>query len=188
MTANNGLAARLRQRADELDAAERHEREQAAAMGDVMSFAYSVFLARRHSARREIDFRAAVQSYKDLISFKGRFVKGSDEWHAMLAATDPVYRRLELARHFEKHAKGLLTKAWRAAGLRLDDASFWGVAARMKQVDAEGFLREYLEKNRAAADIFIECDAGDEDGTALRRAQANAQAAAELLAEIGIAA
>lgn len=40
MTTKTGLAARLRQRADELDAVERQERAQAAARKGVMSLAY----------------------------------------------------------------------------------------------------------------------------------------------------
>lgn len=186
MTTPEGLAARLRQRADELDAAERQERAQADALNKVMSHCYTAFLAGRHRARCELDFRAAVQHHKDSIGFKGRFDKDSDEYANMLLATDPVYRRLEIARRLEKHAKALLSKAWRDADLMVNEADFWSMSVRMQQVDAEGFLRDYCEENRVAAADIRESESGEEDELALRRAEANAQAAADLMAEVGI--
>ncbi|MDM0018381.1 hypothetical protein [Variovorax saccharolyticus] len=147
--------------------------------------AYANFLAGRHRASCELGFRAAVQHHKDSIGFKGRFAKGSDEWNAMLAATDPVYRRLEIARHLEKHTKGLLTKAWRDADLNADESDFWGMSARM-QVDASEFLRAYREKNDLIAADARDVGLADEEVLSMRRAEANAQAASELMADIGI--
>lgn len=177
MTTQKGLAARLRQRADEFDAAERREHEQATALDSVKSLAYGVFIAGLHRARCEIDFRTDVQRHKDAVGFKGRFEKNSDEWHAMLAATDPVYRRLEIARHLEKHTKGLLLQAWRVADLKADESDFWAMANRMP-VDATVFLCNYLTKNR----LIVEADAED-DQEGMRRAEANAAAAEELMFE-----
>lgn len=182
-----GLAARLRQRADELDAAERQERAQAAALDRVKSFAYSNFLAGRHRARCELDFRAAVQRHKDMLGLQGRLKKGSDEWNAMLAATDPVYRRLEIARHLEKYIKGLLTKAWRDADLKADEADFWGMSGRLS-IDVQGFLRDYFAENSLIVSNFRDAGLDDEEELSLRRAEANAQAAADLMAEVGITA
>jgi len=184
-----GLAARLRQRADALDAAERQKEVQAAAVNDILSFAYGAFLASRHSARCDSAFRAAVQAHKDVTGFKGRFDKASDEYQAMLVATDPVYRRLELARRLEKHVKSLLSEAWRKADLKVDEADFWSVTARMP-LDAETFLRDYRDEHQAVAESIREAEAdldGDQE-LALRRADGNAQAAVELLAEAGITA
>ena len=184
--AKKGLAARLRQRAGELDAAERQERAQAAALSGVMSLAYGVFLAGRHRARCELDFRAAVQHHKDSIGFKGRFDKTSDEYAIMLLATDPVYRRLEIARRLEKYVKALLSEEWGNADLTINDADFWSVSARMQQVDAEEFLRDFHEENQAVASGIREAHLDGEGELTLRRAEANAEAAAELLAEVGI--
>ena len=180
-----GFAARLRQRADELDAADRLERTHAAALEAVKSLAFGMFLAGRHRSRCELNFRAAVQHHKDLIGFKGRFEKGSDEWQAMLAATDPVYRRLEIARHLEKHAKTLLLKAWRDADLKADEADFWGMSGRVP-IDVEGFLRDYSAENSLIAANLRDAGLDDEEELSLRRAEANAQAAADLMAEVGI--
>lgn len=185
MTTKTGLAARLRQRANELDAAERQERAQAAALNGVMSLAYGAFLAGRHRACCELAFRAAVQNHKDLIGFKGRFEKGGDEWNVMLAATDPVYRRLEIARHLEKHAKNLLLKAWRDADLEVDEADFWGMSGRVP-IDVEGFLRDYFAANSLIVTNLRDAGLDDEEELSLRRAEANAQAATDLMAEVGI--
>lgn len=180
-----GLAARLRQRADELDAAERLERTQAAALDGVKSLAFGMFLAGRHRSRCELDFRAAVQHYKDRLGFEGRFEKDSDEWHAMLAATDPVYRRLEIARHLEKHAKTLLLKAWRDADLKADEADFWSMSGRVP-IDVEGFLRDYFAENCLIVSNLRDAGLEDEEELPLRRAEANAEAATDLMAEVGI--
>ncbi len=190
-TENNkgGLAARLRERADALEAAAPQEKVQAAAMNDILSFAYSAFLAARHSARCDSAFREAVQAHKDATGFEGRFDKASDEYQAMLIATDPAYRRLELARRLEKHVKSRLAEAWRKADLKINDSDFWSVTARMP-LDAETFLRDYCDENRAIAESIRESEAdldGDED-VVLRRADGNARAATELLVEAGITA
>ena len=185
--AKKGLATRLRQRADELDAAECRERMQAAALERVMSLAYGAFLAGRHRAGCEKDCRAAVHHHKDELGFTGRFDKGSEEWHAMLAATDPVYRRLEVARHMEKHAKSLMTKAWCDADLKINESDFWAVSERMP-FNASSFLRGYCEENRLVAAGIREAGLDDEETVSLRRAEANAQVAADLMAEVGITA
>jgi len=168
-----GLAARSRQRA------------QADALARVKSLAYDMFIAGRHRARCELDFGAAVQQYKDGLGFKGRFVKGSDAWSAMLAATDPVYRRLEIARHLEKHAQTLLIEAWRDAHLEADEADFWSMSDGMS-VDASAFLLDYYETNRLTVTDLRDTGLEDEEGMTIRRAEANTQAAADLMAEVGI--
>lgn len=177
------LVARMSQRA-----ADREHRKQAAALGNMKSLALGLFIAGRHRARCELKFAAAVQRHKDEIGFKGRrFEKDSVEWHAMLAATDPVYRRLEIARHLEKHAKALLTKAWHDADLKADETDFWDMSDRMS-VDASAFLLDYCATNRLTVANIREAGLEDEEEVSLRRAEANAQAAAELMAEAGISA
>lgn len=180
-----GLATRLRHLADELEASERKDCAEDAALSGVMSLAFSAFLAGRHRARCEVNFRAAVQHHKDLIHFSGRFVKGSAGWDEMLLATDPVYRRLEVARHLEKRARSLLIKAWRDADLNADESDFWGMTARMV-VDGEELLLDYFAENRLIVANIREAGMEDEEAVSLRRAEANAQAAADLMAEVGI--
>ena len=186
-TTQEGCTTEARQRAAKGSTIKSRERAQNAALNRLSSLAYGLFLAGRHREACQKDFRVAVQQYKDVHGFKGRFDKDSDEWNAMLVATDAVYRRLEIARHLEKHIKGLLTKAWRDAELNADEADFWGMSARM-QVDAPEFLRAYRERNYLIAADARDAGLADEEVLRIRRADANAQAASVLLADIGITA